>query len=152
MHGWHVCFPFCTHLGNTEEAATFLTNQLINTLSPVTSGNITIKTESWNSREGVTNASQKSQSWGGSRTLFFIFFFYLYRFSKNGSGWLFLHCFLWLLPVWIRLCHVMLRFDQIDDKNVDRLLALIYRDTIVHALPKCKLCILLSGQVNLRIG
>ncbi|XP_048760798.2 titin homolog isoform X6 [Ostrea edulis] len=49
---------------NSEEAATFLTNQLINTLSPVTSGNITIKTESWNSRNGITNTSQKSQSWG----------------------------------------------------------------------------------------
>lgn len=94
VHELHVCFPFCTHLG-TEEAATFLTNQLINTLSPVTSGNITIKTESWNSRDGVTNTTQKSQSWGGSNTFSFVL-------TQRCTVW-FGSGFCWLDPVFV-LC------------------------------------------------
>ncbi|KAK3084547.1 hypothetical protein FSP39_015151 [Pinctada imbricata] len=48
----------------TEQAANFLTNQLIGAVSPGTAGKITVKTESWSSKDGVTNRSEKTESWG----------------------------------------------------------------------------------------
>lgn len=51
----------------TEQAANFLTNQLMSTSSAGTSGRISVKTESWNSRDGVTQKTEKTESWGGTQ-------------------------------------------------------------------------------------
>ncbi|XP_052073837.1 uncharacterized protein LOC127711762 isoform X5 [Mytilus californianus] len=47
-----------------EQAAKFLSDKLINTGTPVIGGKITVRTETWNSQDGVTNKSEKTESWG----------------------------------------------------------------------------------------
>ncbi|XP_033747095.1 LOW QUALITY PROTEIN: muscle M-line assembly protein unc-89-like [Pecten maximus] len=47
-----------------EQAAKFLTEQLKNASCIGTEGKISVKTESWSSRDGVTHTSQKSEAWG----------------------------------------------------------------------------------------
>lgn len=56
-----------------EQAAKFLSDKLINNGTPVIGGKITVRTESWNSQDGVTNKSEKTESWGGSHFSFFFF-------------------------------------------------------------------------------
>ncbi|XP_063448651.1 uncharacterized protein LOC134728137 isoform X4 [Mytilus trossulus] len=48
----------------SEQAAKFLSDKLINNGTPVIGGKITVRTESWNSQDGVTNKSEKTESWG----------------------------------------------------------------------------------------
>ncbi|XP_069135255.1 uncharacterized protein [Argopecten irradians] len=47
-----------------EQAAKFLTEQLKNASCIGTEGKISVKTETWSSRDGVTHTSQKSEAWG----------------------------------------------------------------------------------------
>lgn len=55
-----------------EQAAKFLSDKLINAGSPVVGGKITVRTETWNSQDGVTNKSEKTESWGGSHSLYIL--------------------------------------------------------------------------------
>ncbi|KAL3856780.1 hypothetical protein ACJMK2_011497 [Sinanodonta woodiana] len=50
-----------------EETARELVQKLASFSSPTTSGTITVKTESWNSREAVIHKSEKIESWGAGR-------------------------------------------------------------------------------------
>ena len=49
-----------------EEDAEKLAKQLINSSSPAVSGVLSVKTESWSSKDGITHKSEKTESWGGS--------------------------------------------------------------------------------------
>lgn len=51
---------------NSEIIANQIARQLINASGPNTGGQVTVKTESWNSRDGIVDKSQKSESWGGN--------------------------------------------------------------------------------------
>ncbi|XP_052798476.1 muscle M-line assembly protein unc-89-like isoform X3 [Mya arenaria] len=50
-----------------DEIAPQLAQQIINATqgSPVTGGVISVKTESWSSKDGITRTSEKTESWGG---------------------------------------------------------------------------------------
>ena len=43
------------HLANTFQSKAF----------PGTNGLVTVRTEHWNSNDGITHRAQKSQAWGG---------------------------------------------------------------------------------------
>lgn len=57
-----------------EQAAKFLSDKLVNAGSPVIGGKITVRTEAWNSQDGVTNKSEKTETWGGSHFFSFKLF------------------------------------------------------------------------------
>ena len=60
-------FPYLSlMLWSPEEAAKSLANTFSKKASYGTSGVINVRTESWNSKDGVTKRTEKSQAWGGS--------------------------------------------------------------------------------------
>ncbi|XP_050410486.1 titin homolog isoform X2 [Patella vulgata] len=48
-----------------DQAAKELTNKILSNCGYGTSGQISVKTESWNSKDGLVEKSQKKESWGG---------------------------------------------------------------------------------------
>jgi len=50
-----------------DEIAPQLLQKIANSVPGGVSGVLTVKTESWNSKDDVTRTSQKTESWGGSR-------------------------------------------------------------------------------------
>ncbi len=62
------CFVFFCW-ASLEETANRIADNLSSKCFPATSGTIKVKTETWNSRDGLPERSEKSQTFGGIHAL-----------------------------------------------------------------------------------